>query len=698
MIVAKISVIIPVYNMEQYLDKCLQSIINQTFKDIEIICINDGSTDNSLAILEKYASRDNRITIINKPNGGLSSAWNKGLEVATAEYVTFVDSDDWIEQETYEIAYTNMLKNNVDYVCWSANPIFEYNNDAIKSKITQYYNINFIGKIIVTDYVISKTVVTTWSKLYKKSIIDAHEIKFLTNSGHDDFAFWLQYAVWAKYGYYIPQYLYNYVQRPDSIMGSRLLKNSTKIFDNIVLIPSLIKYYNKNNLTQKHYDMFHSKLKYLFFEDYNFQNGKNQKQVLEKLSYDLNTLDLGILNKSKFINAVKKLDVKYFDSLGKNSFLEKLFSIKNNHTHKVVSILGLKLKIRRNKNMTKRGVDNKLLLNNYAINQLRDSGLIDYKYYNRQCPSLNLDKLGVLQHYLIKGWKENINPSFIFDGNNYIERYPQIKENPLLYFLNEGRYRYKDAFLCNKYEFCEDDIIEYNNIRKNKPSNKVVYTCITGNYDDLEEIKGYTFINFDWDYVCFTDNQNLINQKQFGIWKIRPLQFTEHDDTRNNRWHKINPHLILPEYDESIYIDANINILTDKLFKIIDTHKKKKKLMLAEHASTICLYKEFEWVLWKKVDKQEIMEAHLKLLQDSGFPKNYGMPENNIIYRQHNKPEIISLMEDWWYMVENYTKRDQLSLPYVLWKHNILTEDVIYFPNTRVDYKNFCTFIHKGKR
>ena len=146
----KISVIIPVYNIEKYLKNCLDSVINQTFSDIEIICINDGSTDNSLAILEQYARKDNRITIINKPNGGLSSAWNKGLEVATAEYVTFVDSDDWIEQETYEIAYTNMLKNNVDYVCWSANPIFEYNNDAIKSKITQYYNINFIGKIIVT--------------------------------------------------------------------------------------------------------------------------------------------------------------------------------------------------------------------------------------------------------------------------------------------------------------------------------------------------------------------------------------------------------------------------------------------------------------------------------------------------------------------------------------------------------------------
>ena len=85
-------------------------------------------------------------------------------------------------------------------------------------------------------------------------------------------------------------------------------------------------------------------------------------------------------------------------------------------------------------------------------------------------------------------------------------------------------------------------------------------------------------------------------------------------------------------------------------------------------------------------------------IKTEGFPQNYGLPENNIIYRKHNKAEIISIMNDWWYMLEHYSRRDQLSLPYVLWKHNIKCENVICFPNTRIDYKNFCTFVHKGRR
>ena len=92
-----ISVIVPVYNVENYLGKCLDSLINQTYKDIEIICINDGSTDNSLNILREYEQMDSRIIIIDQKNGGLSNARNIGLKEAAGEYIMFVDSDDWID-------------------------------------------------------------------------------------------------------------------------------------------------------------------------------------------------------------------------------------------------------------------------------------------------------------------------------------------------------------------------------------------------------------------------------------------------------------------------------------------------------------------------------------------------------------------------------------------------------------------------
>lgn len=117
---SKVSIIVPVYNVENYLSRCLNSLINQTLKDIEIICVNDGSTDGSSAILEEFAQKDSRIRIVNKENGGLSSARNEGLKYVTSDYVGFVDSDDWIEPDTYESALSAVQKTNADIVCWGA--------------------------------------------------------------------------------------------------------------------------------------------------------------------------------------------------------------------------------------------------------------------------------------------------------------------------------------------------------------------------------------------------------------------------------------------------------------------------------------------------------------------------------------------------------------------------------------------------
>ena len=105
----KISIIIPVYNVEKYLEQCLKSVINQTFKDIEIICINDGSTDNSLEILEAFQKQDERIKIINKQNEGQGIARNEGLKVAKGEYISFIDPDDWVAQGMYEFLYNKFL-------------------------------------------------------------------------------------------------------------------------------------------------------------------------------------------------------------------------------------------------------------------------------------------------------------------------------------------------------------------------------------------------------------------------------------------------------------------------------------------------------------------------------------------------------------------------------------------------------------
>lgn len=113
----KVSVIVPVYNVEKYLEKCLETLISQTLKDIEIICINDGSKDSSLNILKKYALNDERIKIIDKHNEGLSAARNDGLNAATGEYIGYVDSDDWVDLNFYEKLYNAAKKYNAEAAC-----------------------------------------------------------------------------------------------------------------------------------------------------------------------------------------------------------------------------------------------------------------------------------------------------------------------------------------------------------------------------------------------------------------------------------------------------------------------------------------------------------------------------------------------------------------------------------------------------
>ena len=138
-IMPKISIIVPVYNVEKYLSTCLDSLINQTLKDIEIICVNDGSTDNSLNILNEYAKNDPRIIVINKENSGPGACRNLGIEKATGEYIQFADSDDWIEKETCEICYQKAIEYNVNMLSFNANEIHTKKTFPI-----HYYNTNFL--------------------------------------------------------------------------------------------------------------------------------------------------------------------------------------------------------------------------------------------------------------------------------------------------------------------------------------------------------------------------------------------------------------------------------------------------------------------------------------------------------------------------------------------------------------------------
>lgn len=136
-----ITVIIPVYNSEKYIEKCLTSVTNQIYKNLEIIVVDDGSSDNSIDIIKNYAKKDNRIKIFSQENQGLSAARNVGLDLATGEYIVFLDSDDWLELDALSVAYEILTENNAEVVIWSY--VREYNSKSIENKFWGEYEIVF---------------------------------------------------------------------------------------------------------------------------------------------------------------------------------------------------------------------------------------------------------------------------------------------------------------------------------------------------------------------------------------------------------------------------------------------------------------------------------------------------------------------------------------------------------------------------
>ena len=179
----KVSVIIPVYNVEKYLRQCLDSVVNQTLKDIEIICVDDGSTDNSLAILEEYAANDDRFIILEQKNQGAGAARNKGLEVAKGEFVHFMDSDDWIETYAYEELYDLIIIKKVDLIKFRAH---SYNNKTGEVTSRPFCDVAWVNKKYFENYLninddcidMVKLPDSPWSGFYKRDFLERNHIYF----------------------------------------------------------------------------------------------------------------------------------------------------------------------------------------------------------------------------------------------------------------------------------------------------------------------------------------------------------------------------------------------------------------------------------------------------------------------------------------------------------------------------------------
>ncbi|MCL7746080.1 glycosyltransferase [Halalkalibacter alkaliphilus] len=260
----KISIIVPIYNVEKYLKQCIDSILAQTFKDFELILVNDGSPDNCGEICEKYAKNDNRVIVIHKKNNGVSSARNSGIEIAKGEYVGFVDPDDTVEKNMYERLIDTAITFNAEIV---VSPITIINHKNNTNNVTPIWkNVNCIinNKEIVEEIIPSliqnKTysLVSSVNKLYKTSIFNDFNIIFDENKNHsEDARFNFTLLPLIKNLVFIEQPLYNYNIYPrDSLTQTFREDLYRDVLDNKIFMLNLCEKYNLENYipeVKRHY-------------------------------------------------------------------------------------------------------------------------------------------------------------------------------------------------------------------------------------------------------------------------------------------------------------------------------------------------------------------------------------------------------------------------------------------------------------
>lgn len=292
----KLSIIIPVYNAEKYLDKCIDSLINQSIKELEFIFVNDGSQDNSYNIINEYGNKDKRIKLMNKENGGQSSARNLGLKYAKGEYVAFLDSDDYVSYEIYEKLYNRARKDDLDIVI--CNSFLVYGNKIVENK----NNVTTLAEKIISpnEYLLMSP--GPCDKIFKRSYLEKQNFKFPEGIIYEDLASIPLLGLGNPKIVYLNESLYYYVQSSISTMRNEEYK-------------------------VKYEDIFKA-VKYL----YENMIDKTYNQELEYiLTYHF--LYLGSLNFYKYkkyynINKIADDMKKYFPTWKKNKLVKEKFTKK----------------------------------------------------------------------------------------------------------------------------------------------------------------------------------------------------------------------------------------------------------------------------------------------------------------------------------------------------------------------------------
>lgn len=311
----KVSVIVPFFNVEKYLEKCLESLVNQTLQEIEIILVNDGSQDDSEKIAKQFQEKySNKIKYYEKPNGGLGDARNFGINYAEGEYIAFLDSDDYVESTMYEEMYEKAKQEDADMV--ECDFWWEYPNKKREDIGLEYSN---------QKEMLYKSRVVAWNKLIKTEIYQNHpDARFAVGLRYEDVEGFYKILPYIKKVAYVRKCFIHYIQRQGSISNTQNKRNE-EIF---TVLDNVINYYKKNNL----YDEFKDELEYIyaryllcssFLRIVKIKDKRTKKELLNKTWENLN-IKFPNWKKNKILKNNKNMKNLYIRSVNKYTF--KIYS------------------------------------------------------------------------------------------------------------------------------------------------------------------------------------------------------------------------------------------------------------------------------------------------------------------------------------------------------------------------------------
>lgn len=304
-----ISVVIPVYNVENYVRKTLDSVFAQTYKNIEVICVNDGSTDNSLAVLQEYA-KTHKMTIIGQENGSLSHARNEGFKVAKGEWVAFLDSDDYIAPGLYE-KYVNAMSPDIDLMCcWiqcvqedgkEPIPWFEHYSKILSSSCSGIKPCNTHYAREAKDQV--------GNKLYRSSIIRENAIDFPKGLYSQDTAFHWKYIACCRNIYFVPSKDFFYLLRSNTITWN-MYKRRDRAGHTIALAKDICYFYKNKGLVQKYQDRLSDLFRVLFSLELQRSEPENYDSLFEQASKIMD--ETGFTSFTYYLRAIKEKNLENF--------------------------------------------------------------------------------------------------------------------------------------------------------------------------------------------------------------------------------------------------------------------------------------------------------------------------------------------------------------------------------------------------